>query len=217
MKNLQKIFSRPKYYFIFPVVVVALFSTSLVKVNCPVCSGAGTLSQSSGMADVSIVSTDARILNSVQDACTSYIVTTADPIITVSNSGTETAQGYLILTLIDTDTDKTLASQDLAITVHPNAVTSIQSEITFAYNTIGTPTTDMDIQTQVYLNNVPCIACSGTGKVSLNTYFLIKSYKDTFISNVVSEQQYAPGDWTIINGQRVQVGSQAWLDWMELS
>jgi len=214
---IRKIAAKPRYYLIFPVVVAALFSTSLIKVNCPVCGGAGTLCQSVSMADITVVSSDSRILNSIQDACTSYIVTTADPIITVSNSGGQTAQGYLILNLIDTDTGKTLASQDLALTAGPNANTVLQSEITFAYNTIDTPTADMDIQTQVYLNNVPCVACGGSGKVSLSTYLLARSYKNTFVSSVVSQQQYAPGDWTIINGQRVQVGSQAWLDWMELN
>ena len=141
---------KPEYYLIFPVVVAAFFSTSLIKVNCPVCDGAGTLCQSVGMADVTVVSSDSRILNSIQDACTSYIVTTADPIITVSNSGSQTAQGYLILNLIDTDTGKTLASQDMAVTADPNANTVLQSEITFAYNTTDTPPADMDIQSQVY-------------------------------------------------------------------
>jgi hypothetical protein len=216
MKNLHNIFGKPKYYFIFPVVVAVFFSTSLIKVPCPVCGGTGSLSQSVGMQDVRVVSIDSRILASVQDACTNYIVTSADPIININNVGTETAKGYLVLHLVDIKTGKTIISQDLAIEAGPNANTIVQSDVTFAYNTVDKPPADMEIQAEVFLGEVPCIACGGTGKVSLSTYLLNKSYKETFISNVLSQQQYGPGDWVLINGQNVQVGSKAWLDWMEL-
>jgi hypothetical protein len=216
MENVHKLFSKPKYYFIFPIVVAALFSTSLIQVACPVCGGAGVLSQSVGMQDVRVVSVDSRVLDSVQDACTNYIVTSADPIIHINNVGTETAKGYLVLHLIDSKTGQTLAIQDLAIEASPNADSNLQSEVTFAYNTIDKPPADMEIQVEVYLGEVPCIACGGTGKVSLSTYLLDRSYKETFISSVLSQQDYGPGDWVVINGQNVQVGSQTWLQWMEL-
>ena len=217
MSALRRIGSKPKYYFIFPVLVVALFGTSLIKVPCPVCGGTGSLSQSVGMQDVQVVSVDARILGSIQDACTGYIVTHADPIIRVNNVGTETAKGYLVLNLIDSESGQTLFSQDLAITAGPNTVTVLQSEIAFAYNTLDTPPADLDIQAEVLLDNISCVACGGSGKVSLSTYLLTKSYKETFISNVLSQQQIGSGDWVVINGQNVQVGSKAWLDWMELN
>ena len=51
MKNVNKIFSKPKYYFIFPVLVAALLGTSLINVPYPVCGVAGALSQSVGMQD----------------------------------------------------------------------------------------------------------------------------------------------------------------------
>ena len=64
---------------------------------------------------------------------------------------------------------------------------------------------------------MPCLACDGTGKVSLNTYLLDKSYKDTFVTSTLNQQQYSSDQWTIINGKVVQVGSQEWMDWMELN
>ena len=217
MKNLSRIFSKPKYYFIFPVVVALLFSTSLIQVPCPVCGGTGTLTQSVGMTDIKVVSVESRILDSIQDACTNYIVTTADPVITVNNVGSETAEGYLVLHLIDLDTGETLISQNLAMKAGPNAVTTLQSKIAFAYNTIDTPTEDLEIQAEALIDNVPCLACDGTGKVSLNTYLLDKSYKDTFVTSTLNQQQYSSDQWTIINGKVVQVGSQEWMDWMELN
>lgn len=216
MSALQTIASKPKYYFIFPIVVVTLFSTSLIRVSCPVCGGTGTLSQSVGMQDIRIVSVASRILSSQQDACTNYIITTADPEITVNNVGSDAAKGYLVLHLVDAETDQTLISQDLAFEAAPDADTVLESEIAFAYNTVDTLPAELDIQAEILLGNVPCVACGGTGKISLSSYLLTKAYKKTFITNVLSQQQHGSGDWVVINGQEVQVGSQAWLDWMEL-
>ena len=217
MSGLRKIAGKPKYYFIFPVVIAALFCTSLIKVPCPVCGGEGTLSHSIGMENVRIVSIESRILSSKQDACTGYIVTRATPVFTVTNSGTEKAAGYLYLRLIDLKTGNTLISQHLAVEAAPNSLTVFESQIAFAYDTIDKPPEDMDIRAEVPLDNVPCIACDGRGKVSANSFLLTKSYKDMFISNVRSQSEYGPEDWVVVGGKRVLVGSKEWLDWMELS
>ena len=217
MNALRKIASRPKYYFIFPVIVAALFSASIIQVACPVCDGTGFLSHSVGMENVRIVSLESRILGTTQDACTGYIVTRAKPIFTITNTGAQTASGYLYLHLIDVNTGNTLISQHLAVEAAPNALTVIESQIAFAYDTVDRPSEDMDIQAEVVLDQVPCLACGGTSKVSLNSYPLTKSYKDTFISKVRNSSEYGPADWVVVGGQRVTVGSKEWLDWMELS
>ena len=214
---IRKIASKPKYYFIFPVVVAALFSASLIQVPCPVCGGTGTLSHSIGMENVRIISIESRILSSTQDACTGYIVTRAKPIITVTNTGTEAASGYLYLHLIDLASGETLISLHLAVEAAPNALTVLESQIAFAYDTVEKPPEDMDIKVEVVLDQVPCIACGGTGRVSLNSFLLTKSYKDTFISKVRNSSEYEPADWVVVGGQRVMVGSKEWLDWMELN
>jgi hypothetical protein len=218
MKNINRIFAKPKYYFIFPVMVLALFGTSLIRVPCPVCGGTGGLSQSVDMQDVRVVSVESRVLSSQQDACTNYIVTHADPIININNVNADTtASGYLVLHLVDIETGKTVASQDLAVTAAPNTTSILESEIYFAYNTVDTPPENLEIEAEVLLDSVPCIACNGTGRVSLTAYPLTRSYRDTFISTIVSQQQIGSGDWVTINGKNVQVGSKEWLDWMELA
>ncbi len=40
----RDITSTPKYCFIFPVIVLALFGASLVRLPCPVCGGKGRVS-----------------------------------------------------------------------------------------------------------------------------------------------------------------------------
>ena len=75
----------------------------------------------------------------------------------------------------------------------------------------------MDIEVEVRQDNVECIACSGSGHVSLNAYLLTRSYKDTFISNILSQSEYAEEEWTILNGKKVLIGSEEWMDWMELN
>ena len=208
---------KPKYYFIFPVVAVAIFSLSLIQLPCPVCNGTGVLSHSVGMENVRIVSIESRILSSRQDACTGYIITKALPVFTITNTGTETASGYLYLHLIDVETNQTLISQHLAIEVGPNALTVIESAIGFAYTTVETLPNEMIIKADVVMDAVPCIACEGKGKVNASTFPLTKSYKDTFISKVRSQSEYGPEDWIVVGGHRVMAGSKEWLDWMELN
>jgi hypothetical protein len=128
-----------------------------------------------------------------------------------------TASGYLVLHLVDIETGETVASQDLAVRASPNTTSILESEIYFAYNTVDTPPENLEIKAEVLLDSVPCIACSGTGRVSLTAYPLTRSYRDTFISTIVSQQQIGSGDWVTINGKNVQVGSKEWLDWMELA
>jgi hypothetical protein len=215
---LRKIASKPKYYFIFPVVVAALFSTSFIQVPCPVCDGKGTIALSVGMDNVRIVSIESRIISTTQDACTSYVVVRANPIITVTNTSTEQATGYLKLNLIDLTTGNILVSQHLAVNAAPSALTVLQcDQFAFAYESVDKPPEEMDIQGEVVNENVPCLACSGTGKVSLNALLLTQSYKDDFITTTRSQSNYIVDDWTIINGQRVLIGSKEWLDWMELN
>lgn len=217
MNNLRNVFNRPKYYFVFPVVVAALFSTSMFKVPCPIDGGTGILLQSEGMENLSLVSVEGRVLGSEQDHCTNYIVTRANPIITVTNNGTTTAKGYLILHLVDLSTGKVLISQDLPVEAAPNALTVLDSEVSFAYNTIDKTPEDMDVKVEISVAGVQCLASNGTGRVSLSTYWLTKFLKNNIVSSTQSQQSLTGDQWVVINGQKVQVGSKEWLDWMELS
>lgn len=217
MNALRKFAGKPKYYFVFPVVVAALFGTSILQANCPVCSGTGKLSHSIGMENVRIISLESRMLSSRQDACTGYIVTRAKPVFTVTNTGPEEASGYLLLHLVDLATGKILISQHMPVKAGPNAMTVFDSEIAFAYDTIDRPPEEMELQAEVVLDAVPCLACGGSGKISLNSFPLVKSYKDSFINKVRNSSEYSPADWVVVGGQKVTVGSKEWLDWMELN
>jgi hypothetical protein len=215
---LRKLTAKPVYYFIFPVIVAALFGTSLIRVNCPVCGGTGTVAYSAGMDSVRVVSIEPRIISTKQDACTSYVVVKAEPVITVTDTGANDASGYLKLDLIDISTGQTLVSQHLAVKVPANAMTVLDTgTVAFAWESSDTPPEDMDIRASVVNEQVPCLVCGGSGKVGLSSYLLSKTYKDTFVSNIRSQSSYEPADWIVVGGQRVLVGSKEWLDWMELN
>ena len=218
MGTLRKITSKPKYYFIFPLVVCALFGTSLIQVNCPICAGTGSIAYSVGMENVQVLSVEPRIISARQDACTSFIVVKADPVITVTNTSSIEASGYLELDLIDLSDGRVLTSQHLAVTVPASAMTVLQTDnFAFAWESVDTPPEDMDIQASVVNEQVPCLACGGSGKVNLSSYLLTRSYKDNFISSIRSQSDYTVEDWQMINGHRVLIGSKEWLDWMELN
>ena len=218
MKTLHNIFARPKYYFIFPVVVFSLFGVSLIQVGCPVCSGTGSIAFSIGMENVRIVSMEPRIISASQDACTSYVVVKSEPVITVSNTGAVEASGYLKLNLIDLTNGATLVSRHLAVTVPANGMAVLKADnFAFAWVSLDFPPENMTIHPEVVNEQVPCLICEGKGLVSLSSYPLTKSYKDTFVSSIRSQSEYGPEDWIMLNGHRVEIGSKEWMDWMELN
>jgi len=220
MSILHKIVARPKYYFVFPIVVVAMLSANFMPVHCPVCDGVGLLEHSVGMKYVKIISVDSRIWSYTQDACTSYIVVKAGPIITVSNTSQDVADGYLILRLIDLDSHEEVSMQYLHIEVPANARSDIDTYVVFAYISSYLPPERMEIKAEVLLDTrVPCIACDGKGSISLNIFPVTQAYKNEFTAIIRGSTEYLPigeNEEFIPGIGWVVVGSQEWLDAMEL-
>ena len=220
MVALRKIVGKPKYYFAFPIVVVAMVGANFIPIPCPVCNGTGLLDHSIDMEYVKIVTTDSRILSRTQDACTSYIVVKAAPVFRISNASQNQASGYLVLRLMDTIANQEISVQYLYIDAPANALSTIETSVVFAYVSANPPTEGMDILAEVLLDDhAPCSACSGKCKVSFNVFPLTRAYKEEFISIVRESSEYGPkGDLIYIGGgQWVEEGSKEWADWMELN
>jgi hypothetical protein len=102
------------------------------------------------MDKVKIVSVESRILDSIQDACTGYIVTQARPIITVFNLGTEDAEGWLTLTLVNMETGEDLAERHLAVKVSAETTAVLDSSIAFAFYSADIPPDDLEINVTTF-------------------------------------------------------------------
>jgi len=218
MGTLRGVISKRRYYFVFSFVVVSMLATTVVPARCPVCNGVGVLSYTFGMECVRVVSVDSRIWNTTQDACTSYIVVKAAPVLMISNTSLDPSYGYLRLRLVDLADNQEVCALHLYIEVPANATSEIEAKVVFAYISPNFPPDRMAIMADVMRDdNVPCIACNGVCKVSLSTFPLTLAYKNTLVYIVRNSSEYGPeedGVW--VGGEWLVVGSDAWLSWMEL-
>jgi len=203
VNNLRKLISKPKFYFL--AIVPLLLATAFIQVTCPICGGRGTISESVGMENIRIVSSDARILSVTQDACTMFVVVKAKPNLTIANTGNTDAQGWLKMDLIDPHDNKVLASQYVAVEVAANTFANLEYPVAFGYDAATAPS-DIDIAVSVLNDNAPCVACQGTGKVPLNMFFLDKAYKNRLIQAVQAQQQFLPDQ---------RIGTEEWHYMME--
>ena len=207
--SIKALLSKPKLYFL--AIAPLLLATALIKVECPVCYGEGSVVGSVGMDRIHIVSTESRIIDSIQDACTGYIVTQARPIITVFNVATESAEGWLELTLVNADTGDKLATRHVPVTISGESTVVLNSLLAFAFYSADIPPENLEIVAEPLTDTVDDPVCNGSGRVSINTYFLAKAFKDRLVSTVQLEQEFGPD---LSHGEP---GSQEWLDWWELS
>ncbi len=197
---------------IFFVVVIALVATAFIKVDCPICGGVGSIEGSRNMGMVRVIRTEDRIIDSVEDACSGYIVTKARPVIYLHNMGTETAKGWLKIDLLmHGNTEKPLATQYLGIELDGETSSTVQSLVIFAYYTGDLPNKDLSIKVSPMTGGITDTSCNGSGKVTLNKYWLTSRFKED-ITSEIQEQEVLEPDMS--HGGE---GSHEWLVWMELA
>lgn len=187
MANIAKLWSGfwrghkvQKKYVAFFTVAPLLLLTAIIKVPCPVCDGTGTIS-TTGMSQVAIIHVDATLqsVGTIQ-GCVNFVLYNYSVSLTMQNRDTQLdANGYVQLGLTDYKTSKLLSSQYVLVDVPANM------EITTTFNTSFSVGVDAPITTQVtagvILNNAPCDACNGTGKVALNQLLLLEAMKQTYV------------------------------------
>jgi len=187
MTNIAKFWSQlwqghkvKKRYVAFFSVVPLLFLLAFIKMPCPICDGTGEIS-TSGMGEVVVIRVDATFKSvGTTEGCVNFVAYYYDVALTLQNKGKLLdANGYARLGLVDNITSKLLASQYVMVTVPANM------EITTTFSTTFTVGIDAPIKTRVtasvILNNTPCLACNGTGKVALNQEPLFSAMKETYI------------------------------------
>ena len=194
----------------FFTVIPILSLTAFIKVPCPVCAGNGTVEDASNMESVRVVSFQNRILDSVQDACTGYIVTKAVPVIILQNISDNEASGWLAVTLYNTGTNEDLTVQNLKVQVKGKASTTIDANIVFAYYSADIPAESLSLKVKPLIGAVEDITCKGTGRVTMNQYYLAKTFKDKLSTFVQETQEFEPD---LSHGAP---GSKEWLDFWEL-
>jgi hypothetical protein len=184
-----------KKHFAFFALVPLLVVTALVKGNCPVCEGTGTVNSNLAMANVKITKVEAVELGVVRNSCGMFLMYNYNLTISIENSGPETATGWLLLHLIDYYAGKPLDRQYSVAEVPGNKSLKITYRVSFMSGTDEPRRTE--VAAEVLNGDVPCETCRGTGKVPLNTWPLVNSLKESFVQLAQIETPWAIPPWPI--------------------
>ncbi len=166
-----------KKYIAFFAVVPLLMASAIVKVDDPVCDGTGVVSALPGMENVRIIHTESTERNIIRDTCGAYLVYGYDITIAAENTGPEAVAGWVKLTLIDFVRGKALNTQYIILEIDGN--TTVDTIYTVWFTTGLNEKEVTEIQAELVLTDLPDPTCDGTGKISLNTYFLVKFQKES--------------------------------------
>lgn len=183
-------FRFQKKYVAFIVVVPLLMLTSLLQIECPVCQGQGSISSSPAMENVELVQIEEVEAYVLRDVCEMYILFRYDVILTLKNNGPEAAEGWIKMILRDTSKSTPMDIQ--YITIEIPGETFIESIYTVWFQS-GLDLEGMtEIHGEVVTGEIPDVTCNGTGKVSLNSWLVVKGLKESFQETIRTIKEFKP-------------------------
>jgi len=192
--NIRKKFRFQKKYFAFLMVVPLLTITAIINVDCPVCGGDGLITSSPAMENVKLTHIESREVDTVRDACSSFLMYNYDVKISLTNEGSDTAIGFLKMILMDFSQGEVLDTKYTVVEI-PG-----ETSLDVAYNIWFETGLDVELKTLVnaivLTGEVPDITCKGTGEISLNTLPLVSQLKNSFQEINRAERPFtSPSGW----------------------
>ena len=193
-------FKLQKKHLAFFTIVPLLAATAFVKIPCPTCHGAGHVS-STGMDEVVVTKMVFTEVNIFRAGCDTYRVYQYDLALTLENYADHDAGGYINLVLVDYYTGRKLDTQFTVAEIP--ASTSVEHFCTVYFLTSAM--IDQPDRTEIYVDvlksNVDCRACTGAGKVALNSWALSRNMKDSLVASQRIEKPAIPPLWIETEGQ----------------
>ena len=191
---------KPKYY-IFAVVVVALFSSSLVKVECPVCQGTGIMNATPSMEGVTVLSSSSELMSVIVNGCDMYLMYEYRIGLKVQNTGLQSADGWIKTKLISVDTGQVLDTKYAPLSVpgvyNPDIPYVMDVFYTIWYQTTLEENQHVEAYVEILDEDLPDETCGGTGKIALNALPLVTALKKGFEEAGQIEVPYQPPSWFI--------------------
>jgi hypothetical protein len=178
-----------KKYIAFFTVVPLLVVLAYLPVNCPVCQGLGNIS-STNVEGLVILQTDDVIQPIQLIGCYDYQAYVADITLTLQNSGSQDANGYISVDLISAVYGKILDTQFTVVSVPAGQ----QAKTTFSlvFQVAAPEVEPVRLSAQVMDPNQPCTACDGSGKVKFNTWPFYEMMKGQFLASMPKVEPYVP-------------------------
>ena len=167
-----------KKFLAFFTMVPLLVVSAVVQIPCPVCQATGDIS-TSNMRWVSVSNIKASTGGVYLALCSVYRVYPTDVTIALTNYSTEDAAGYVNLVLVDYKSGHVLSNQYVLAYVPAGKQIEAVYNVYFQTN-VDDPLT-VRVEARVMSGEVPCKACDGKGKVSLNSAPFFNAMKDRLI------------------------------------
>ena len=181
-----------KKYIAFFVIVPLLIATAFVGLPCPVCDGTGTVS-STGTTGVQIKKLNYRETSTYIAACEVYRAYLFHIDVDLDNtSETDTAEGWIAFNLVASGAGTIIDTKYGLISLKPMESGTYGFDATFFVDFSVDESNATYITAQVIKGDVADNACNGTGRVSLNEFFLKQYLSDSYTSEQKAFRPYVP-------------------------
>ena len=184
-----------KKYAAFLLVVPLLLATAIVDIDCPVCSGRGTVSNNVSMENVKITHVEATKLGVLQHTCGMFLMYSYNVKLSIENSGPDDAAGWIMLYLIDYGVGKRLDIQYKVVEITGNTSWEVSYGVWFIIGTDQPQKTE--VMADVFTGKVPCKSCGGSGRVSINVWPVVRSLEDRFIQLDQITKPWSVPEWPV--------------------
>jgi len=188
-------FVFPKKYAAFFGITGIILLTSFITVPCPVCEGTGKVSTAIGMDKVFLFDFEADLQFSNPDFCMGYSTYEYGIDMSLTNSGTENANGWIKLVLKNVSEGRPLDIRYVPVEVERG--TTVKSHFTTWFLTTYDVSYNISVDATVELYGVEDRMCSGTGAVPLNLSFLARAIKSNLLRTIRTEQTFTPPPYEI--------------------
>jgi len=199
MKNIKDLFSNIQLKYIAFFSIIALLSiTAAIKVPCPVCGGTGEVSKAIGMENVRIVDIKYKQTFLNMDFCLGYILYKYNVSLTLSNSGSEDAVGWVKVVLKGKYEGPEAVSNvyDVKyIGIEIPAMKTVNDTFNVWFQTAYDVPLAYSVDAMVEEGAVECLACDGSGSIRSNAWFVANGLKGSLEQVTRTEQEFEPPPW----------------------
>ncbi len=188
-----------KKYIAFFTVVPLVFTVSMVKLDCPIDGGTGYLQAMPGMENVQITDSEFDEKYVVREVCGAYTAYKFDIVLSLENTGTENAEGWVKLILKDIKKGTVMDIQYMAIEIPANS--AIESTYVMWFQTGLYEVGRTEVVPEVVTDQIACAISEGTGKLALNTWLLVNGLEDNFHEMARLQEEFRPAYYNQGSGE----------------
>lgn len=162
---------------IFTIIFASLASTTLIKIDCPICGGTGYVYNIPGIENLQILDVSYEEEVVIDYPCELYFMYSYVVNTTVRNDGSDPVTGIVVFIVEDPEKNVTVVARPALIEVPANVERyEFSDKLTF-HVSYGKIPSSIDISVYIPKEKSECPVCEGRGKVPMNSWILSSSLK----------------------------------------